>query len=165
MASKSRTFGFLFGRQNPELRLHQDNNSANVISKAICYVAEFMLQTRLLGQFRHIEIEPEPPNGGNENHLPGHGLAVEEYISYANTPVDSECHQSRTKAGGYGYQKGKRRDGNALEAAGHYAISYVFTVSCAGAGVRVTLAPAGGSACIAITPPVRLQQINRVLTD
>jgi hypothetical protein len=29
-----------------------------------------MLQTGLLGQFRHVEIEPEPPQG-NENHLPG----------------------------------------------------------------------------------------------
>jgi hypothetical protein len=40
-------------------------------SQATRYVAEFMLQTGLLGQFRHVEIEPEPPNGGNENDLPG----------------------------------------------------------------------------------------------
>jgi hypothetical protein len=39
-------------------------------SQATRYVAEFMLQTGLLGQFRHVEIEPEPPQG-NENHLPG----------------------------------------------------------------------------------------------
>jgi hypothetical protein len=43
--------------------------------------------------------------------------------------------------------------------------SYVFTVLCALAGVRITLASAGGSACIAITPLVRLQQVNRVLID
>jgi ribonuclease HI len=40
-------------------------------SQATRYVAEFMLQTGLLGQFRHVEIEPEPPNGGDENDLPG----------------------------------------------------------------------------------------------
>jgi ribonuclease HI len=40
-------------------------------SQATRYVAEFMLQTGLLGQFRHVEIEPEPPEGGNENDLPG----------------------------------------------------------------------------------------------
>jgi hypothetical protein len=34
-----------------------------------------------------------------------------------------------------------------------------------GSGVRITLASAGGSACIAITPLVRLQQVNRVLID
>ena len=32
-------------------------------SQATRYVAEFMLQTGLLGQFRHVEIEPEPPQG------------------------------------------------------------------------------------------------------
>ena len=32
-------------------------------------MAEFMLQTGLLGQFRHVEIELEPPNRGNENDL------------------------------------------------------------------------------------------------
>jgi hypothetical protein len=48
---------------------------------------------------------------------------------------------------------------------GNTPISYVFTVSCALAGVRNTLASAGGSACIAITPLVRLHQVNRVLID
>jgi hypothetical protein len=38
-------------------------------SQATRYVAEFMLQTGLLGQFRHVEIEPEPT--GNENDPPG----------------------------------------------------------------------------------------------
>jgi hypothetical protein len=32
-------------------------------SQATRYVTEFMLQTGLLGQFRHVEIEPEPPEG------------------------------------------------------------------------------------------------------
>jgi hypothetical protein len=32
-------------------------------SQATRYVAEFMLQTGLLGQSRHVEIEPEPPGG------------------------------------------------------------------------------------------------------
>jgi ribonuclease HI len=40
-------------------------------SQATRYVAEFMLQTGLLGQFRHVEIEPEPPEGGDENDKPG----------------------------------------------------------------------------------------------
>jgi hypothetical protein len=40
-------------------------------SQATRYVAELMLQTGLLGQFRHVEIEPEPPNGGDENDPPG----------------------------------------------------------------------------------------------
>jgi hypothetical protein len=35
-------------------------------SQATRYVAEFMLQTGLLGQFRHVEIEPEPREGGDE---------------------------------------------------------------------------------------------------
>jgi hypothetical protein len=39
-------------------------------SQATRYVAEFMLQTGLLGQFRHVEIEPEPPQG-EENEPPG----------------------------------------------------------------------------------------------
>jgi hypothetical protein len=39
---------------------------------------------------------------------------------------------------------------------------YCFT---RGTGVRITLASAGGSACIAITPLVRLHQVNRVLID
>jgi hypothetical protein len=43
--------------------------------------------------------------------------------------------------------------------------SFVFTVSCEWAGVRITLASAGGSACVAITPVVRLQQVKRVLID
>jgi hypothetical protein len=30
-----------------------------------CHCAEFMLQTGLLGQFRHVEIEPEPPKEGD----------------------------------------------------------------------------------------------------
>ena len=34
-------------------------------SQATRYVAEFMLQTGLLGQFQHVKIEPEPT--GNEN--------------------------------------------------------------------------------------------------
>jgi hypothetical protein len=34
-------------------------------SQATRYVAEFMLQTGLLGQFRHVEIEPEPPKEGD----------------------------------------------------------------------------------------------------
>ena len=48
---------------------------------------------------------------------------------------------------------------------GNTPFSYVSTVSCAWAGVRNTLASTGGSACIAITPLVRLQQVNRVLID
>jgi hypothetical protein len=40
-------------------------------SQATRYVAEFMLQTGLLGQFRHVKIEPEPPEGGDENNEPG----------------------------------------------------------------------------------------------
>jgi hypothetical protein len=32
-------------------------------SQATRYVAEFMLQTGLLGQFRHVEIESEPLQG------------------------------------------------------------------------------------------------------
>ena len=43
--------------------------------------------------------------------------------------------------------------------------SFVSTVLYAFAGVRNTLASAGGSACIAITPLVRLHQVNRVLID
>jgi ribonuclease HI len=39
-------------------------------SQATRYVAEFMLQTGLLGQFRHVEIEPESPQG-EENDPPG----------------------------------------------------------------------------------------------
>ena len=39
-------------------------------SQATRYVAEFMLQTGLLGQFRHVEIEPETPQG-EENDSPG----------------------------------------------------------------------------------------------
>ena len=35
-------------------------------SGATRYVAEFMLQTGLLGQFRHVEIEPETPQEGEE---------------------------------------------------------------------------------------------------
>jgi hypothetical protein len=38
-------------------------------SQATRYVAEFMLQTGLLGQFRHVETEPEPT--GDENNEPG----------------------------------------------------------------------------------------------
>jgi hypothetical protein len=38
-------------------------------SQATRYVAEFMLQTGLLGQFRHVEIEPEPT--GDEDNEPG----------------------------------------------------------------------------------------------
>ena len=44
----------------------------------------------------------------------------------------------------------------------HYAVFlciYCFT------GVWITLPSAGGSACIAITPLVRLHQVNRVLID
>jgi hypothetical protein len=48
---------------------------------------------------------------------------------------------------------------------GNTPFPFVFTVSCVWAGVRITLASAGGSACIAITPLVRLQQVNRVLID
>ena len=40
-------------------------------SQATRYVAEFMLQTGFLGQFQHVEIEPEPLEGGNENIKPG----------------------------------------------------------------------------------------------
>jgi hypothetical protein len=36
-------------------------------SQATRYVAEFMLQTGLLGQFRHVENEPEPPKGDGNN--------------------------------------------------------------------------------------------------
>jgi hypothetical protein len=43
--------------------------------------------------------------------------------------------------------------------------SFVFTVLCALAGVRITLASAGRSACITITPLVRLQQVIRMLID
>ncbi|OOQ88033.1 hypothetical protein PEBR_14665 [Penicillium brasilianum] len=39
-------------------------------SQATPYIAEFMLQTGHLGQFRHVEIEPEPPEGGDENNKP-----------------------------------------------------------------------------------------------
>ena len=39
-------------------------------SQATRYVVEFMLQTGLLGQFQHVEIEPEPPEGGDENNKP-----------------------------------------------------------------------------------------------
>jgi hypothetical protein len=38
-------------------------------SQATRYVAKFMLQMGLLGQFRHVEIEPEPTC--NENKPPG----------------------------------------------------------------------------------------------
>lgn len=38
-------------------------------SQATRYVAEFMLQTGLLGQFRHVELEPEPPED-DENERP-----------------------------------------------------------------------------------------------
>jgi hypothetical protein len=48
---------------------------------------------------------------------------------------------------------------------GNTPLSYVSTVSCVWAGVRITLASAGGSACITITPLVRLHQVNRVLID
>ena len=40
-------------------------------SQATRYVAEFMLQTGLQGQFRHIKVEPEPPEEGDENDEPG----------------------------------------------------------------------------------------------
>ncbi|OOQ82703.1 hypothetical protein PEBR_37742 [Penicillium brasilianum] len=42
-------------------------------SQATRYVAEFMLQTGLLGQFRHVEIEPEPPQEGDETNKAGAG--------------------------------------------------------------------------------------------
>jgi hypothetical protein len=44
----------------------EDSTDYNAIishSQATHYVAEFMLQTGLLGQFRHVETEPEPPQG------------------------------------------------------------------------------------------------------
>jgi hypothetical protein len=37
-----------------------DYDSITSHSQATRYVAEFMLQTGLLGQFRHVEIEPKP---------------------------------------------------------------------------------------------------------
>jgi hypothetical protein len=46
-----------------------DYNAIVSHSQATRYVAEFMLQTGLLGQFRHVGIEPEPT--GNENDPPG----------------------------------------------------------------------------------------------
>jgi hypothetical protein len=45
-------------------------------SQATRYVAEFMLQTGLLEQFRRVEIEPEPPQGDettSQNRLAGRG--------------------------------------------------------------------------------------------
>jgi hypothetical protein len=40
-----------------------DYNAIISYSQAIRCVAKFMLQTGLLGQLRHVEIEPEPPQG------------------------------------------------------------------------------------------------------
>lgn len=44
-----------------------DYNAIVSHSQAIRYVVEFMLQTGLLGQFRHVEIEPEPPVSDENN--------------------------------------------------------------------------------------------------
>ena len=46
-----------------DLRDSTDYDAIVSHSQATRYVAEFMLQTGLLGQFRHVEIEPEPPQG------------------------------------------------------------------------------------------------------
>jgi hypothetical protein len=46
-----------------------------------------------------------------------------------------------------------------------YAVLLCIYCFMRGSGVRITLASAGGSACIAITPLVRLQQVNKVLID
>jgi hypothetical protein len=54
-----------------DLRGSTDYDTIISYSQATRYVAESMLQTGLLGQFRHAEIEPGPPSGGNENDLPG----------------------------------------------------------------------------------------------
>jgi hypothetical protein len=43
-----------------DLRDSTDYDAIISHSQATRYVAEFMLQTGLLGQFRHVEIEPEP---------------------------------------------------------------------------------------------------------
>ncbi|KAJ5572160.1 hypothetical protein N7535_005820 [Penicillium sp. DV-2018c] len=40
-------------------------------SQATRYEAEFMIQTGLLGQFRHVEIELEPPKGSDDNNTAG----------------------------------------------------------------------------------------------
>jgi hypothetical protein len=44
-----------------DLRDSTDYDTIVSHSQATRYVVEFMLQTGLLGQFRHVEIEPEPP--------------------------------------------------------------------------------------------------------
>jgi hypothetical protein len=50
-----------------DLRDSTDYDTVVSHSQATRYVAELMLQTGLLGQFRHVEIEPEPPQGeGND---------------------------------------------------------------------------------------------------
>jgi hypothetical protein len=54
-----------------DLRDSTDYDAIISHSQATRYVAEFMLQIGLLEQFRHVETELEPPNGGNENDLPG----------------------------------------------------------------------------------------------
>jgi hypothetical protein len=54
-----------------DLRDSTDYNTIVSHSQATRYVAEFMLQTGLLGQFRHVGVEPEPPNRGNKNDLLG----------------------------------------------------------------------------------------------
>jgi hypothetical protein len=45
-----------------DLRDSTDYDAIVSHSQATRYVAEFILQTGLLGQFRHVEIEPEPPH-------------------------------------------------------------------------------------------------------
>ena len=53
-----------------DLRDSTDYNTIISHSQATRYVAEFIVQTGLLRQFRGVEIEPEPPEG-EENDLPG----------------------------------------------------------------------------------------------
>jgi hypothetical protein len=50
-----------------DLRDSTDYNTIVSHSQATRYVAEFILQTGLLEQFRHVEIEPEPPQGEGNN--------------------------------------------------------------------------------------------------
>jgi hypothetical protein len=54
-----------------DLRDSTDYDAIVSHSQVTRYVAEFMLQTGLLGQFRHVEIEPEPLEEGDETNEPG----------------------------------------------------------------------------------------------
>jgi hypothetical protein len=50
-----------------DLRDSTDYDVIVLYSPATRYVAGLILQTGLLGQFRHVEIEPELPKEGDEN--------------------------------------------------------------------------------------------------